>query len=108
MDMLHVLMKPNICLFIKDEELLETYNKIWDRVSNLMKKGFDSETLYNEKYLKTKLKSYNSKKVFRYFYIKVFILLKFCVMILIILSTCILLFVYIFNKHYNSIHHILA
>ena len=39
---------------IKDDELLVKYNKIWDKVSNNMKKGFDREPIYNEKYLKTK------------------------------------------------------
>ena len=28
---------------------------------NLMKKGFNSDPLYNEKYLKTKIKSYGGK-----------------------------------------------
>ena len=46
---------------IKDNELLEKYNKIWDKVSNRIKKGFDIEPVYNEKYLKTKIKSYESK-----------------------------------------------
>ena len=41
---------------IKDDELLEKYNKIWKKVSNSIKKGFDSEPVYNEKYLKTKIK----------------------------------------------------
>ena len=27
---------------IKDDELLEKYNKIWDKVSNTVKKRFDS------------------------------------------------------------------
>ena len=36
------------------EESLEVY-KIWDRDSNLLKKGFDSEPVYNEKYLITKI-----------------------------------------------------
>ena len=27
--------------FIKSYELLENYNKIWDKVSNIFKKGFD-------------------------------------------------------------------
>ena len=40
--------------FIDDEELLKSYNKIWNRVRNLMKKGFDNELVYNEKHLKTK------------------------------------------------------
>ena len=45
----------------KDAELIERYNKIWDAVSNSMKKEFDSETVYNEKYLKTKIISYEGK-----------------------------------------------
>ena len=46
--------------FIKDEEQLEAYIKIWNRACNLVKKGSDSE-LYSENYLKTKEKSYYSK-----------------------------------------------
>ena len=38
---------------IKNEELIGKYNEIWDKVSNSMKKGFDSEPAYNEKYTKT-------------------------------------------------------
>ena len=37
------------------------YNKIWDEVCISNKKGFDSEPDYNEKYLKTKIKCYESK-----------------------------------------------
>ena len=47
--------------FIKDEILLEKFNKIWKKVSNITKKEFDSKPVYNEKYLKTKIKSYNGK-----------------------------------------------
>ena len=46
---------------IKDDELLEKYNEIWGRVTNSIKKEFDSEPVYNEKYLKAKIKSYNWK-----------------------------------------------
>ena len=38
---------------MKDAELLEKYNKIWNKVSNSIRKGFDNEPVYNEKYLKT-------------------------------------------------------
>ena len=44
--------------FIKDEKLLENYNEIWKKVSNIIKKEFDSKPVYNEKYIKTKMKSY--------------------------------------------------
>ena len=46
---------------IKDDELLEKYNEIWDKVENSIKKEFDSRLVYNEKYLKAKIKSYNGK-----------------------------------------------
>ena len=46
---------------IEDEKLLNAYNKVWDKVSNIMQKGFDSESVYNEKYLKAKIKSYGDK-----------------------------------------------
>ena len=43
---------------IKNDELLEKYNEIWTKVKNSIKKEFNSEPGYNEKYLKTKIKSY--------------------------------------------------
>ena len=46
---------------IEDDELLEKYNKIWEKVSDNINKEFDSEPVYNEKYLKTKIKSYKGK-----------------------------------------------
>ena len=46
---------------IKDAELLEKYNEIWDKVSNNVKKGSDSEPVYNHKYLKSKKKSCKGK-----------------------------------------------
>ena len=55
-------MKLNIYLFlIKDGELLEKYNEIWEKVKNNIKKGFDSDVVQNEKYLKAQIKSYNGK-----------------------------------------------
>ena len=55
-----ILIKLNICLFvIKDNELLGKYNEIWEKVSSRIKKGFDSESVYIETYLKTKIRSYN-------------------------------------------------
>ena len=53
-------MKLDIYLFlIKNDKLLE--NEIWKKVKNILKKEFDSEPVYNEKYLKAKIKSYNGK-----------------------------------------------
>ena len=46
---------------INDDELLEKYNEILEKVRNSIKKGFDSEPVFNEKYLTGKIKSYNGK-----------------------------------------------
>ena len=43
--------------FIKDDDLLEKYNTIWDKVSADIKKQFDSEPAYNKTFLKIKMKS---------------------------------------------------
>ena len=46
---------------IKDNELPENCNEIWDKVSEVIKKGFDSQPVYNEKYLKAKINYYVGK-----------------------------------------------
>ena len=48
-------------LLIKDDELWEKYNEIWGKVKNINWKEFYSESVYNEKYLKAKIKSFNGK-----------------------------------------------
>ena len=47
--------------FIKDEKLLKIYNKIWKKVSNIIKKVFDSRPVYNKKYPKNKIRTCNGK-----------------------------------------------
>ena len=56
-----ILMELNMSFFIKDDELLHKYNEICKTLNNTTKNGFDSELLYNEKYLKTKLKPHKGK-----------------------------------------------
>ena len=48
---------------VNDNKLLKKYNKIWERVSNLMNIEFDSEPVYgnNDKYIKTKIKMYEDR-----------------------------------------------
>ena len=46
---------------INDDELLEKYNNIWEKIKNDIKKEFDSEPVHNKNYLKAKIKSYNGK-----------------------------------------------
>ena len=51
----------HVCSLIKDNELLENYDEIMKKVKYILKKEFDSEPVYNEKYLKAKIKSYDGK-----------------------------------------------
>ena len=46
---------------IADDDLLEKYNTIWDKVSDDMKKGYDSKPVYNKEFLKTKIKSHGDE-----------------------------------------------
>ena len=46
---------------IEDDDLLEKYNTIWDKVSTDIKKEFDSEPVYNKVFLKTKIKSHSDE-----------------------------------------------
>ena len=50
-----------VSFLIKDNELLEKCNEIWGKVTNSIKKELNSESVYNKKYLKTKIKSYKGK-----------------------------------------------
>ena len=48
---------------VGDNKLLRKYNKIWEKISNLMNIEFDSEPVYgdNDKYTKTKIKIYEDR-----------------------------------------------
>ena len=50
-----------ISFLIKNDELLQKYNWIWEIIKNSLKKEFYSPPVYNEKYLKAKINSYNWK-----------------------------------------------
>ena len=46
--------------------MLQKYNEIWNKISNLLKKAFDSKPVYNDKYITTKTKAYNNFTVMKY------------------------------------------
>ena len=43
------------------KKLIKKYNEIWGKVKNLFKKEFNSEPVYKDKYIKTKIKIYYNK-----------------------------------------------
>ena len=66
--------------------MLEAYNKIWDKVNNLMKKGFDSEPVGNEKYLKNKIKLFAAKINTNFPYSRILTKGSYCVCLMVILK----------------------
>ena len=46
---------------IEDDDLLEKYNTIWDKVSADIKKEFDSKPFHNKKSWKIKIRSYGDE-----------------------------------------------
>ena len=44
-----------------DKELLKKYNEIWDKISNLLKKQFQSGPVHDYKFIRTKIKIYKDK-----------------------------------------------
>ena len=48
-------------LWWTNDELLEKYNTIWDKVSADIKKEFDSKPIYNKLFWKTKIKSHGDE-----------------------------------------------
>ena len=46
---------------IEDDDLLEKYNTIWNKVGAYINKEFDSDSVYNQNYLKTKMKSHGDE-----------------------------------------------
>ena len=50
-----------INFLIEDDDFLEKYIILWDKVTSDVKREFDSELLYNKSLFKTKIKSYGYK-----------------------------------------------
>ena len=45
--------------FIKDDEVQEKYEQIWDVIKNKLKIKFHNLPVYDKKYLKTKVREYD-------------------------------------------------
>ena len=46
-------------ILIKDEEVLDKYEQIWDVIKNKLSIKFHSEPIYENNYLKTKVREYD-------------------------------------------------
>ena len=45
--------------FVRDDNVLDKYNEIWDVIKKKLKIKFHSMPIYDEKYLKTKIREYD-------------------------------------------------
>ena len=50
----------NISFRIEDDSVLIRYNEIWNRIKGLLSVKYHSKFVYDEKYLQTKVKTFNS------------------------------------------------
>ena len=59
----HFVSNKTISFKVSDNKLLKKYNKIWEKISNLMNIEFDSEPVYGDgdKCIKTKIKMYEDR-----------------------------------------------
>ena len=46
----------NMSFMIKNDDVLDKYNEIWDKIKNTLNIKFHSMLVYNEKYIKAKVK----------------------------------------------------
>ena len=46
--------------FTINNEFLERYTAMWEKINDLFNKKFDSHPIYNNKYINTKIRSYNN------------------------------------------------
>ena len=46
--------------FTNNNEFLERYTAIWEKISDLINQKFDSDPIYNNKYINTKIRSCNN------------------------------------------------
>ena len=51
---------PKMSFLTDNNEFLERYITIWEKISYLINKKFDSDPVYNNKYINTKIRSYNN------------------------------------------------
>ena len=49
----------NMSFFIRDDKVLDKYNKIWDKVKEKLNIKFHSEPIYDKKYIKAKVREFD-------------------------------------------------
>ena len=59
MNMLNILKKNNkyVNLLVNHKKIFKKYSEIWNEIKSLNKKEFNSKSVYNDKYIKIKIKT---------------------------------------------------
>ena len=100
--------KQNKYIFfeIRKIELSEKYNQIWDKVSKITGKAFDTLLVFEEKYLSTKLNYYDdkNKKYFLGKNVPVENLNGVCIAVMVLDSICKIAKAFPHKKSWNSVN----
>ena len=51
----------NMSFLIKDENVLDKYNEIWDKIKEKLSTKFHSEPVFDQTYIKTKVREFDGK-----------------------------------------------
>ena len=51
--------RKNMSFVIKDDDVLDKYNEIWDKIKRKLKVKFHSMPVYDEKYIKSKVRKFS-------------------------------------------------
>ena len=51
----------NMSFVIKENDVLDKYNEIWDRIKNTLNIKFQSIAVYDEQYIKAKVRAFNDE-----------------------------------------------
>ena len=49
----------NMSFAIKNDDVLDKYNEIWDKIKKTLSNKFHSMPVYDEKYIKAKIREFN-------------------------------------------------
>ena len=79
-------------LLVNDKEILEKCCEIWNKIKSLIKKEVNSEPVYHDQYIKTKIKIYSDKVYTNFQYNKIPKDNKYCTCLPIILLDSIFFF----------------
>ena len=52
--------------FLADDDVILKYNKIWKRNKKVVSVKFDNQPVYNEKYIKTRVKTFEEKVITKF------------------------------------------